>query len=396
MVPSAYVPLAAFPLNTNGKIDRAKLPRSTDHADQVTETLKLPRNDTETRLAAIWSAVLGRDRIGINQDFFAIGGSSVLAIETCVRIEQQTGIEVPLATFFESPTIESLASHLGRGRTDSPATRPIIVDLRRTTSQREPLFCLLGVHLYQKLAFALPDDRPVVGMHLPFRYVPGSDQRPSVPQMARGYIELIRARQPHGPYYLAGLCFGGIVAFEVARQLEAHGEQVALVTIFDGMLPNGAHADQLRRLMAYARTGLTRPDRLRAGLRRRVTALLKRLPRPAVSRPGALLDVEIDGPEADAEVERFAANITPIAGRLLVIRALEDRYPDWVRVEPHLGWQGLSGDLVTRDVPATHLGLLRDPHVQVVARAIADAMAMGTTASLAAPRPPRAHNGVQH
>jgi len=374
MVPSGYVALAAFPLNPNGKIDRARLPRSAEVADQEMQTLKLPRNDTETRLAAIWSAVLGRERIGVDQDFFAIGGTSVLAIETCRRIEQETAIEVPLATFFESPTIEGVASCLGRARGEVSPTRPIVVDLRRTTSEREPLFCLLGVHLYQKLAFALPNDRSVVGMHLPFRYVPGTGQRPSVSRMARGYIELIRARQPHGPYYLAGLCFGGIVAFEVARQLEAEGEKVALVAVFDGMLPNGARTAHMRRLLAYTRLGLTEPGRVPAAIRRKLAPVMNRLPRAPAPTAARVLDVEIDGPEADAEVNRFAATVTGITGRLLVIRALENDYPPWVKVEPHLGWEGLSDDLRTYDLPATHLGLLRDPHVDVLARVISDAM----------------------
>ena len=374
MVPSGFVPLAAFPLNPNGKIDRAKLPRSADLADEEAHTLKLPRNDTETRLAAIWAAILGRERIGVDQDFFAIGGTSVLAIETCVRIEQQTSIEVPLATFFESPTIEGMAAYLGRARGEVSPHRAIVVDLRRTASQREPLFCLLGVHLYQKLAFALPNDRPVVGMHLPFRYLPGSGQRPSVSQMARGYIELIRTRQPHGPYHLAGLCFGGIVAFEVGRQLEAAGEKVALVAVFDGMLPSGARTAHLRRLLAYTRIGLTQPRRVPAAIRRKLAPVMNRLPRGPAGKTAPVMDVEIDGPEADAEVNRFAGNVTGIAGRLVVIRSLQNDYPSWVRVEPHLGWEGLADDLRTYDVPATHLGLLRDPHVDVVARAIADAM----------------------
>src|SRR3569623_1094927 len=148
MVPSSYVPLPAFPLNPNGKIDRAKLPRSGDLSDLDMQTLKLPRNDAETRLAAIWSSVLGRERIGVDQDFFAIGGTSVLAVETCVRIEQETTVEVPLATFFESPTIEGLALYLSRARGEMAPHRPIVVDLRRTDTQREPLFCLLGDHLY--------------------------------------------------------------------------------------------------------------------------------------------------------------------------------------------------------------------------------------------------------
>jgi amino acid adenylation domain-containing protein len=381
MVPSGYVPLAAFPLNPNGKIDRAKLPLSADVSEREPWTLKLPRYDAETRLAAIWSSLLGRERIGVDQDFFAIGGTSVLAIEACLRMEQQTGVEVPLATFFESPTIEGMASYLGRARGEVSPNRPIVVDLRRASNQREPLFCLLGVHLYQKLAFALPADRPVVGMHLPFRYVPGSGERPSVSRMARGYLELIRARQAHGPYYLAGLCFGGIVAFEVARQLEATGEKVALVAVFDGMLPSGARTAHVRRLLAYARIGLTEPRRVPAALRRRLAPVINRLPRASLPKATRMLDVEIDGPEADAEVSRFAASVTGISARLLVIRALENDYPSWVRVEPHLGWEGLADDLRTYDVRATHLGLLRDPHVELLARAIADAMDEDVAAS---------------
>ena len=176
----------------------------------------------------------GLERVGVDQDFFTLGGTSVLAVQTCVQIENETGIEIPLASFFESPTIERLAPYVARVRQVSSPDAPIVVELRRTNSNRQPLFCLLGVHLYQELALALTDDRPVVGMHLPFRHVPGSDPRPTVTEMAAGYLELIRQRQAHGPYHLAGLCFGGIVAFEVARQLEAQGEKVATVAVFDG------------------------------------------------------------------------------------------------------------------------------------------------------------------
>ena len=238
MVPSSYVRLEAFPLTPNGKIDRKSLPRGTAAPAEAAQ-LKRPSDDTETRLAAIWCQVLGLDRVGVDQDFFTLGGTSVLAVQICVQIENETGVEIPLASFFESSTIEKLAPYVARVRQVASPDAPVIVDLRRSNGGRLPLFCLLGVNLYHDLALALTEERPVVGIHLPFRHVPGIDPRPTVAQMAAGYLALIRQRQSHGPYHLAGLCFGGVVAYEVARQLEALGETVATVAVFDGALPSG-------------------------------------------------------------------------------------------------------------------------------------------------------------
>jgi amino acid adenylation domain-containing protein len=377
MVPASYIRLEAFPLTPNGKIDRLSLPRVADAADEPAE-LKRPRDDAETLLTAVWCQILGVDRVGVDQDFFTLGGTSVLAVEACVSIEKQTGVEIPLATFFETRTIEQLAPYVARVRATSSADAPIVVDLRRGDPAREPLFCLLGVQLYQDLAEALPDDRPVIGMHLPFRHVPGVDPRPSVVEMAAGYLSLIRQRQPRGPYYLAGLCFGGVVAYEVARQLEAQGEKVAMVAVFDGALPSGLRLNRLRQVTGYVRIALTDPGRLVAVARRTFDKARSRLlPTPAApptpSPPAAApIDVAIDGPEADEEVDRYASKITRIGGRLLVFRALVQELPVGMEFVPHLGWDGLSDSMFTCDVDATHLGILKDPHVQAVAKAISD------------------------
>ncbi len=381
MVPSTYVRLESFPLTPNGKIDRKNLPRGADVPPEA-EQLKRPSDDTETRLAAIWCQVLGVDRVGVDQDFFTLGGTSVLAVQTCVQIEKETGVEIPLASFFESSTIEKLAPYVARVRQVSSPDAPVVVDLRRSGSNRLPLFCLLGVNLYHDLALALADDRRVVGMHLPFRHVPGTDPRPTVAEMAAGYLSLIRERQAHGPYHLAGLCFGGVVAYEVARQLEAQGEKVATVAVFDGALPSGIQIDRLGRLTEYVRIALTKPGRIGEGIRKNLERLGWRRPRrPSAGPPGSAapvgvpIDVEIDGPEADAEVARFASTITGIKGRLLIFRALVQNVPSWMSFAPHLGWEALSNRLETCDVAASHLGLLQDPHVQIVAKTLGDAMA---------------------
>jgi amino acid adenylation domain-containing protein len=386
MVPSGYVHLDAFPLNTNGKIDRKALPRSAAFRQEL-PLLKRPRNDAETRIAALWCQVLGLDQVGVDQSFFTLGGTSVLAIALRARIEKEVGVEIPMSAFFESPTVERLAAHLGAGGESSSGDAPIVVELRRGAAGLEPLHCLLGVHLYQDLALVLAGDRPVIGMHLPFRHRPGAQHRPSIAEMAAGYLKLIRQRQPHGPYHLAGLCFGGIVAFEAARHLEAQGETVALVAVFDGMLPSAVRVNQVDRLRGILRDAVKEPRRFPSFLRHKLSGMLARVPwlrelsgwrrmvpGCGVTRTTPLVDVSIEGVEADAEVCRFASNVTGIAGRLLIIRAAAEILPSWIELAPHLGWQGLSNRLVTRDVATTHLDLLREPHVRTVAVAMAEAL----------------------
>jgi len=388
MVPSAYVHLEVFPLNTNGKIDRKNLPRS-DAAPALRDLppVKRPRDDAETRIAVLWGQVLGLAEVGIDQDFFALGGTSVAAIDLRTRIEKELGVEIPMAAFFESPTVEKLAAQLGQERVAASPDAPIVVELRRGNPARPPLFCLLGVQLYHDLALALPDDRPVIGMHLPFRYRPGLDHRPTVPEMAAGYLKLIRQRQAHGPYHLAGLCFGGIVAYEAGRQLEAAGEEVALVAVFDGALPSGIRIDQMERLRSYLRSAVREPQQIPAFVRRSWEALSARAPwrhrpRPVkTSRPVEAHEVPIAGAEADAEVARYAAQLTPIAGRLVSIRATAEVFPSWMTLEPHLGWDGLARKLVFLDVAATHMELLHEPHVRVVAETLTEALADGATAA---------------
>ena len=114
MVPSGYIPLAVFPLNTNGKIDRKALPRPEPEVQDVTQ-VRRPRDDREAQIAAIWSEVLGRPCIGIDQDFFALGGTSALAIEARARTERALCAELPLRAMFESPTVEAVAKRFGQG-----------------------------------------------------------------------------------------------------------------------------------------------------------------------------------------------------------------------------------------------------------------------------------------
>jgi thioesterase domain-containing protein len=369
MVPSAFVAVDAFPLNSNGKIDRKQLPRPMPSRPEATKT-QAPRNDLETRLAAIWRETLGVVQMGVDDDFFALGGTSGQAIETVARMRRALGIEVALQMLYEAPTVKKLALCLGQAFSPDD---PIVVRLKAGSAEQPPLFCLMGVTLYQDLALSLEGSRPVIAMHAPCRYIPSHESPPSIERVARRYVELIRQHQPHGPYHLLGLCFGGIVAYEAAWQLEAAGESVALVAVLDAILPGGFQTDHLMKVRQYVRWARQNPLRVLSWARKIVHRA--RLRAFAVKGLGGVgqhpVDLPVDGPASDMLVERFAAERKHLHSRLLIVRANEDEIvPPWVRVRPDLGWAGRADQIIEHYVAAHHLSILREPHVRSLARVL--------------------------
>lgn len=375
MVPSAWVALPGFPLNTNGKIDRPNLPAPTE-AWRPEGDLVLPRNDLELRVALAWAEVLGFPEVSVDEDFFTLGGTSQLAVQVILRLEKELGVEISLQTFFSAPTVQGLAKSLG----DAPAvTGPIAVPLHRGESNERPLFCLFGVALYQDLARAVAGRRPVIGAHVPVTYAPQRQSRPSIEEIGARYVDLIRRHQPHGPYDLLGLCFGGIVAFEAARQLEIQGERVDSVTVINAILPSGIRVRRRKKLLGKVETFLRSEDK-QAGLQRwlqrrkaEVQAqipLLAKLEAFAQGTEAELVELSVDGPEVEQELEAFAATDRRIRGRLLVVRGTEEEIPTWMEVDPALGWAGRAQEIQVHNIASDHLGVLREPYVQSIAEAV--------------------------
>ncbi len=380
MVPSAYMRLEALPLTTSGKVDRNALPPP--EPEEVTlASLVRPRSDLEAWLAAIWSDVLGVDAVGVDQDFFSLGGTSLLAIQARARIERELGVELPLRVFFECPTVLGVAGKIERPVADDG---PIVVRLRRGREGLAPLFCLAGVQLYQDLAMALEGERAVFGMHVPVRYDPAREPCPGVPEIARLYVELIRRHRPEGPYVLAGLCFGGIVAFEVARQLEAAGQRVPVVAVFDGHMPGAMRIDQLGRLRGVLRKGLREPMATLARLGQKAKRWSGPAPAPSGGGQGASVgkaraELLIDGPEADAQGLRYGAHAGRIDGQLLIFRATGRVWPPWIELAPDLGWGAHATRLQAFDIAGEHLDIMRGQHARTVAAALDAAMQAAAT-----------------
>jgi amino acid adenylation domain-containing protein len=373
MVPAAFVPLHFFPLNTNGKIDFKRLPKP-EIALLAKSSATRPPTETETRIVDVWSQVLGSVQVPIDQSFFTLGGTSALALTVIARVEQELGVEIPLQAFFATPTVEGIAANIGK--TFSPDA-PIVARLRQGNPETAPLFCLFGVTIYQDLAFELADNRPVFGLHVPIRYVPGCTPCPTLQQIGENYVELIRRHQSRGPYHLLGLCFGGIVAYEVASQLQAMGESVAAVIVIDAVLPTAIQVDWGKRLMGLALGAWKRPGTFSHKLRERLDQLCARSSlrgifqgRKQLEQASHAVDLDINGPEADTAAKCLAAQAGKLPTRLLVVRATKEPWPEWVTVAPDQGWGGRAEAVLVRDVAANHLGVLREPHVRTLAQAI--------------------------
>jgi amino acid adenylation domain-containing protein len=375
MVPAAYVSLQVLPLNTNGKIDRKQLPQP-EFAETAQPHATRPPTEIESRIASVWSQVLGTTQVPLDQSFFTVGGTSALALKAVARLEHELGLDLPMQAFFAAPTVAGIAASIGQSFS---ADAPVVARLREGRAERPPLHCLFGVTLYQDLALELADDRPVFGMHVPVRYVPGRDPYPTLERIGGRYVELIRRYQPHGPYHLLGLCFGGIVAYEVASQFVALGEPVDSVTIIDAVLPPAMCVDRVQRWLGFAARVRQRPEEL-ARVARQKLEQLRGLPLlrgffpipPAEAGPPRPSDLPVDGPEADAIAARFAAHVGKLPARLLVVRATREPWPAWVTIAPDQGWAGRADNVVVCDVPANHLGVLREPHVRQLARAVSE------------------------
>jgi amino acid adenylation domain-containing protein len=384
MVPSSYVHLPAFPLNTNGKVDQQFL--RSPGAQSPEKSGRGPKSPIEERMAAIWSEVLGVAPIAVDQDFFMMGGTSAKAVQVRAEIEKVFGVELSLRVFFEAPTIERLVGRLG----DDTSDGPIVVPLRRGPADLPPLHCLLGVELFQDLARALKVERSVYGIHVPIHYVPGVGRRPTVEEVAARYLPAIQRVQPHGPYHVAGFCFGGIVAFEVARRLEAAGEEVRLVAVLDSDLPSAKRVRWASRLASLAGRAMREPGHVAKELGRRVGNAVwgRLLGRPTspdaaqVEAPHAI-DVGVEGMDDIVIAATYERTIGALwAAQLLVFRAIgRSEVPGWLDVAPDLGWKGRAGFLSTLDVHSSHVSMVRPPHVDLIAAAIERAMVGGQIGS---------------
>jgi amino acid adenylation domain-containing protein len=237
MVPSAFVLMDALPLTPNGKIDRRALPPD-DQSTTSDSELTTPRDALELQLSQIWKEVLRREQIGLRDNFFDLGGHSLLAVRLVDKIERLLGEKIPLSILFQGATVEQLATTLRqRGKLSEQSLVRIQPD-----GSRPPLFLVHSasgnVMSYVALSRQLGTEQPVYGLQS--RGL-DPDRKPTtrVEDMASEYLQELTTVQPEGPYHLGGWSMGGVIAFEMARQLTAQGKSVAPLVLIDSVIHTG-------------------------------------------------------------------------------------------------------------------------------------------------------------
>jgi thioesterase domain-containing protein/acyl carrier protein len=226
-------------LDIGNRVLRPHFDPSEIAADAAGDSYVEPRTESEIKLCKIWQELLGAPRVGLKDNFFELGGRSLIAARLFARIEKEFGAKLPLATLFKAPTVEALLKLMTT--TGEPA-RCRAVPLQPKGS-RPPLFCIPGggsdVIVFQDIARELGDDQPLYGLQARgLDATPVEGAFPSVEEVAADFIQAIKEVQPRGPYFISGHCFGCLLAWEVASQLKAQGEEIGSLALLDPIVSN--------------------------------------------------------------------------------------------------------------------------------------------------------------
>ena len=387
MVPSHVVFLSSLPLSPNGKVDRKSLPvPSVDMTDDITEIEYL--TSTENAVAEIWRELFRMPRIGIDQNFFDLGGHSLLALQMFSRIQAGLGVRASVSLLHQHPTVRSLAKRLvaGPGR-ESHRLNPI-----QTGGSLTPVFCVYrldGLDMcYRELAVALGPDQPVYGLQPPT--TDEGDARPeTMEELAAACANDIRSFRPEGPYHLVGSSFGGVLAYEVARQLRCSGARVGLLAMMDSAAPEALRSNKPRSKIGKLFGHVQVLQKM--SWRNRVDYLRVRfgMGGSGDNRQGNDEEVvEFVGALPKELTRNQEVNIRalwnyvpqPYGGNLVLYRS-EERNPFRQDDDPHLWWGDLVRDDQIVDVPGDHLTILQSTHVKMLAKHVSCLIASLTTNS---------------
>jgi amino acid adenylation domain-containing protein len=245
MVPRIWVEMEKIPLTGNGKVDRNALPKPDLMSEKNRGKIIAPSTEGQKLVAGIFSETLGIDQISIDDDFFELGGHSLIAVKVMKRLEEKTNKHLPLTSLFEAPTVEKLSSMLNLD--EKAISWKSLVQIK-PGGDKPPLYIVHGsgltVLVFNSLAKSMDRDQPVYGLQA--RGLNGVDEPfDNMKDIAAYYISEILEHNPNGPYYLAGYSFGGIVAYEMVKQLKAMGKEVDMLAIFDTHIKNSAPYDPL-------------------------------------------------------------------------------------------------------------------------------------------------------
>lgn len=366
MVPSLFINLDVMPLTPNGKIDRSALPAPEQVAGDTTQEIVAPRNDFEIRLLHLFQAVLKRKDFGVEHSFFKLGGHSLMAVRLLHKIEQSFGKSLDLPVLFQRRTVAALAELL---QSEGPApTRSAMVPLKEGGAL-PPLFCIRGIFIYQALADRLDAEQPVYGIYLESEVQAlkkGVAASSSVAEMAALYVAEIRKVRPHGPYYLIGISFGGILGVEIGRILLDMGEKVEWVFLLDAALPGAVRKNKLRWVGHHLERVVSHGP---GYIRKRLKERKKQNKAQAKGDKHSEKMLANRGSVYREAIKDYTP--TPYSGDLSLFLAANERDSEGYSVDPSLGWNAVAqAELTIQSLPGAHLDLLVEPNVDELAKSI--------------------------
>jgi thioesterase domain-containing protein len=400
MVPSSVVLLDEMPLTPNGKIDRRALPAPQSLESRVRDLH--PRDEIELQLLHIWEGILGLEQVGMTDNFFQLGGNSLQALRLVAQVKKQLGQTILLSTLIDHGTIRGMAQLLGANR---PATAGHLVPLQ-PRGDGPPLYLIHPGHgnvvCYLDLIRYLGPGQPFYGFQsLELEHDGGPSL--SVEEMAARYVRILRETcpRPPGGYLLGGWSFGGLIAYEMARQLWQQGDDVLRVFLLDSRVPAIREALaqlapellQASLLVEEAQSivlgagqeplALTPRDLVDLGMEEQLDLLLREL-----AQRGVLpADMERQMIRRYFNVRRARREAMhryvpqPYDGRIVLFRATElnpetpleevrEIHRDALQQSPTYGWSELSRQVEVEPVPGHHESMIRDPHVRALAAAL--------------------------
>ena len=391
MVPAAYMRLEQMPLTPNGKLDRAALPAAGEAPDAAPGRA-VPVGALEEALAGIWARLLKVRQVGRGDDFFVLGGTSLLAVRLITRIREELKLDVPLATLFAQPSLGGFAAAVEAtvaGGGTSLANPHIIsfggnITPRPNGAARPAIFAIAEALIFMPLAKHLGQaGQPFFVLRALETELSQVVACRSLEAIASFYVDLLRRAQPDGPYILLGFCSEGVLAFEMARQL---GGQTALAILVDAWAP-GHH----RRLGPIK--GLI--ANLSYRWRRKLWHLRRHLPGvPAIRRPLYILRMapvhawmkrqiarrvlqQRDSAPARIHdhIDAAARHYQPKLHEFPILLIRGENQPHGPLISPTLGWSDfVSAPIEIAEVPGDHDEMFAEPKVNIMARAIREAV----------------------
>jgi amino acid adenylation domain-containing protein len=382
MVPSAFVMLDRLPRMPHGKLDPKALPEPEASVVERPESFTPPRDFLELQLAQIWESLLKVSPIGVRDNFFELGGHSILALHLMARIQNQFERSIPLAVLLERPTIEQMAVLL-HGQDKSRITSPLV--RIQPAGSKLPFFCVHpvggNVWSYFALAQELGTNQPFYGLQA---VNPNGRQEPlaRIEAMASYYIEAIREVQSHGPYLLGGWSMGGVIALEMAQQLQQQHEQVSLVILMDSQLSEYDRegeelADEDTSLLVrffldlFALSGNELPVSLDELRPFKEEDLLNYFLEQATNLN--VLPPHMEVAEVHRLLRVFKANRRALRryvpasyqGKVVLFRASDGAPP--LGNDSALRWRKVAEQLEVQAVPGDHYQIVTEPHVRTLA-----------------------------